>query len=92
MYNKGKIILKNEHEEEKEYAILVTFDITEKNKSYVLYTDYSKDDENNLKIFSAIYDKNWNLEPVTEKDEIEIIEKYIKDLEKDFRDGIKLTS
>lgn len=89
MYKEGKIILKNE-QEEKEYYILVTFDILKKNKSYVLYTDYSKDSNNNLKVFSAIYDEDWNLKPVIEKEEIEIIENYIKGLEKDLKENIVL--
>lgn len=90
MYKEGKIILKNEQGREKEYYILVTFDILKKNKSYVLYTDYSKDNNNNLKVFSAIYDEDWNLKPVIEKEEIEIIEDYIKGIEKDLKENIIL--
>ena len=88
MIQDGKIIV-NDGNEEKEYAILVTFDIREKNKSYVLYTDYSKDEIGNLKIFSAIYNEEGKLKPVIESDEIEIIDDYIKKLEDDFKLGIK---
>lgn len=83
-----KIIIKD-GKEEKEYSVLVTFDILEKNNSYVLYTDYSKDDAGNLKIYSAIYDEEGRLKPVIEKDEIKIIDDYIKQLESDLKSGIK---
>jgi len=87
MKKDDKLILKNENNEEKEFAILVTFDIKE--KSYVLYTDYSKDENENINIFSAIYDEDWNIKPVEGKDEIKIIDKYIKDLEEDLKSGMK---
>ena len=90
MQNNEKIIIKN-GKEEKEYSILVTFDILEKNNSYVLYTDYSKDDVGNLKIYSAIYDKEGRLKPVIEKDEIKIIDDYIRQLEADLKSGIKFS-
>ena len=85
-----KIIIKD-GKEEKEYSVLVTFDILEKNNSYVLYTDYSKDDVGNLKIYSAIYDKEGRLKPVIEKDEIKIIDDYIRQLEADLKSGIKFS-
>ena len=90
MQKSGKIIIKD-GKEEKEYSILVTFDILEKNNSYVLYTDYSKDDVGNLKIYSAIYDKEGRLKPVIEKDEIKIIDDYIRQLEADLKSGIKFS-
>lgn len=88
MQKSGKIIIKD-GKEEKEYSILVTFDISEKNKSYVLYTDYSKDDKGNLKIYSSSYNQEGRLRPVLEKDEMEIIEDYIKKIEDDLKSGIK---
>ena len=59
-----------------------------KNRSYVLYTDYSKDEDDNLKIFASIYDEKWNLTPLTDSDEIEFINNYIKELEADIKDGV----
>ena len=37
MNNEGKLIIRNENNEEKEFYILVTFDIEEKNKSFVTF-------------------------------------------------------
>ena len=88
MSENGKIIIENGNEK-KEYSILVKFDIVKKNKSVVLYTDYSVDNENNLRIFSATYDNEGKLKPVVEKDELEIIDDYIKKLENDIKSGMK---
>ena len=88
MYKDEILLIPNENGEEKEYAILLTFDIESKNKSYVLYTDYTKDENNNLKIFASIYDKEWNLSPLTDSDEIEYINNYIMELEEDIKSGI----
>ena len=88
MYKDEILLIPNENGEEKEYAILLTFDIESKNKSYVLYTDYTKDENNNLKIFASIYDKEWNLSPLTDSDEIEFINNYIMELEEDIKSGI----
>ena len=88
IYKDEILLIPDENGVEKEYAILVTFDIESKNKSYVLYTDYSKDDDENLKIFASICDEEWNLSPLVESDEIEFVNNYIKDLEADIKDGI----
>ena len=73
---------------EKEYAILVTFDIEAKNKSYVLYTDYSKDDNQDMRVFAASYDEEWNLSPLVDSDEIEYVNEYIEYLDADIKLGI----
>lgn len=88
MYRDEILLIPDENGEEKEYAILVTFDIESKNKSYVLYTDYTKDENDNLKIFASIYDEKWNLSPLEDGDEIEFINNYIKELEEDIKSGI----
>ena len=88
LYKDEILLIPDENGEEKEYAILLTFDIETKNKSYVLYTDYTKDEDENLKIFASIYDEEWNLSPLEDSDEIEFINNYIKDLEEDIKSGI----
>ena len=88
IYKDEVLLISDENGEEKEYSILVTFDIEIKNKSYVLYTDYSKDEEDNLKIFASIYDEEWNLSPLVDSDEINLVNEYIKNIEMDLKDGI----
>lgn len=89
MYKEEILLIPDENGAEKEYAILLTFDIESKNRRYVLYTDYSKDEKDNLQIFASIYDEKWNLSPLEDSDEIEFINNYIKDLEVDIKDGIE---
>ena len=91
IYKDEILLIPDDNGEEKEYAILLTFDIEAKNKSYVLYTDYTKDAKDNLKIFASIYDEEWNLSPLEDSDEIEFINNYIKELELDIRDGISFS-
>ena len=93
MNKDGILIIKNEKGEEKKFHILLTFDIEERNKSYVIYTDYSKTEDDNLKVFASIYDKYDEvdkLEDIVEKDEIEVVNKILQDLQPDLKSGIKL--
>ena len=93
MERDGKLFIKNSNGEEKEYSILVTFDIEQKNKSYMIYTDYSVDENNKLKVYAGIYnpyDELKELDPVVEKDEIDVIERYLVSLAEDLKSGIKL--
>ncbi len=95
MNNEGKLIIRNENNEEKEFYILVTFDIEEKNKSFVIYTDYSESEEGNIRVYASIYNKNNEndkLIPVTEKDEIDLINEYLIGLEKDIKSGIEFVN
>lgn len=87
MKEEGKFIIKDKNNEEKEFFVLATFEIA--NKNYVIYTDYSKNDNNDINIFSATYDEKWKLAPVVEKDKLDIIDEYIKGLEQDIKQGIK---
>ena len=93
MNKEGILRIVNEQGEEKEFYILFTFNIREKNKSYVVYTDYSTNESGNIKVFSAIYhpeDENSKLEKVVEKDELELINKYLEQLTEDLKSNIKL--
>ncbi|MBR0350481.1 MAG: DUF1292 domain-containing protein [Clostridia bacterium] len=76
-----KIIYENG--KEKEYSVLATFEYN--NKEFVVYTDYELDENKNAKIYSAIYKTEGNivkLEKVRDVKEINVVEKFIKDLEK----------
>ena len=93
MFQDEKLVIVNEKGEQKEFAILVTFDIEKKNKSYVIYTDYSKNDDGDIQVYASIYDKfqkDKRLNDVTEKDEIEFINKYLEVLADDLKSAVKL--
>lgn len=82
------LLVEDENGIEKEYAILVTFDIESTGRSYVLYTDYSKDENNNMKVFASIYDEIWNLSPLIDSEEIDYVKGYVEDLGADIKLGI----
>ena len=93
MNKDGILTIQNEKGEKKNFHILVTFDIGDKNKSYVLYTDYSKNEEGYLRVYASIYNKyddDDKLEDVVEEDELKIIDEYLEVLQNDLKSGIKL--
>ena len=44
----------------KEYEAILTYHSEEYNKHYVVYTDNSKDEEGNIRVFASIYKMNDN--------------------------------
>lgn len=66
-----KIKLIDENNEEKEYDILLTFDLEETNKNYMAYTDNSKDENGNIKIFVSSFDPSldeYKLNPLDDEE------------------------
>ena len=54
----GKIIIKNDKNEEVECDVLFTFDNNDTNKSYIVYTDNSTDDLGNIKVYANTYNED----------------------------------
>ena len=54
----GKIIIKNELGEEIECDVLFTFDNNDTNKSYIVYTDNTKDELGNIKVYANTYNED----------------------------------
>lgn len=80
----NKIIIM-ENNEEKEFDELFTFDIAEKNKSYIGYTDYSTDKNGNILIRLSEYDptgENPKYTTVTDEDVLKVAQKIIDSLQK----------
>lgn len=57
MLDNGKIVIKNDKGEELVCDVLFTFDSDETGKSYIAYTDNTKDEKGNIKVYANIYDK-----------------------------------
>lgn len=55
---KNSFTLIDENGNEKVYDVLFTFDSEETNKSYIVYTDNSKDATGNIQVFASTYDPN----------------------------------
>lgn len=56
MNKDGKILIKDKDNISYECDILFTFDSDETKKSYIVYTDNTKDELGNIKVFANTYD------------------------------------
>lgn len=54
----GKIIVKTREDKQIECDVLFTFDSEDTNKSYIVYTDNTKDDLGNIKVYANTFDKD----------------------------------
>lgn len=52
----GKFIITNEEGKELECEVLFTFDSDEFHKSYIIFTDNSKDENGNIRVYANTYD------------------------------------
>lgn len=84
--NSFKVI--NDNGEEIVCDILFTFDSEETGKSYIVYTDNSKDDKGNIQVYASIYDpneENQKLEPITTDAEWKVIETILNTLQEEIK-------
>ena len=68
--------------------ILFTFDSEETKKSYIVYTDNSKDEVGNVQVFASIYDpkmENPRLDPIETEQEWKIIETILNTLQDEIK-------
>ncbi|MBR4672137.1 MAG: DUF1292 domain-containing protein [Bacilli bacterium] len=89
MENTFKII--NDKGEEIMCDVLFTFDSEETKKSYIVYTDNSRDAEGNVQVFASIYDPNQEdqkLEPITTEQEWKVIETILNTLQEEIKKKI----
>lgn len=70
--------------------ILFTFDSDETKKSYIVYTDNSKDEEGNVQVFASVYNPNTDpekeslkLSPIETEQEWKIIETILNTLQEE---------
>ena len=87
--NTFKVI--NDRGEEIMCDILFTFDSEETKKSYIVYTDNSKDESGNIQVYASIYDPNQEdqkLEPITTEQEWKDIETILNTLQEEIKKKI----
>ena len=79
----NNLILTDKSGNESTYTVLFTFDSKTSEKSYVIYTDFSKDNNNCIKVWYSSYKQNdfSKLEPVETKEEIKLIDNILSSLE-----------
>ena len=86
MEEKNTIKLTNDKGEEIVCDILFTFDSDETGKSYIVYTDNSKDESGKVRVFASIYNPNdarTKLEDIKTDKEWKIIETILETLQEE---------
>lgn len=86
MEEKNTIKLTNENGEEIVCDILFTFDSEETGKSYIVYTDNSKDENGKVRVFASIYhpnDPKTRLEDIKADKEWKIIDTILQTLQEE---------
>ncbi len=78
--------LVNKDGKERMYDILSTFDY--KNKKFVIYTDYSTDETNNVKVYSGIYDNEKKVVSITNSEDEIVVSKFVQFLEEGLKENI----
>ncbi len=76
----------NSEGKEVEYEVLFTFDSDETNKSYMVYTDDSKDENGNIRVFASSYipgEETTELLPIETDKEWKIIDTILKELQEE---------
>ena len=85
----GKLVIKNDKGEVLEFDVLFTFDSEETGKSYIAYTDNTKDENGNIKVYANIYDPNGEslkLEPITTEKEWKAINNILISVQEKVRE------
>ena len=87
--NKFKVIDKDGNEIECE--VLFTFESDETKKNYIVYTDNTKDEIGNIKVYASIFDPNsetTKLDPIETEEEWNIIENILETLQEENKNQI----
>ena len=86
MEEKNTIKITNEKGESVVCDILFTFDSEETKKSYIVYTDNSKDESGKVRVFASIYNPNdpkSKLEDIKTDKEWKVIDTILKTLQEE---------
>lgn len=83
----------NEEGKEVECEALFTFESEETNKSYIVYTDNTKDEEGNTKVYAAIYNENgeedqMKLEPIETEKEWTMIDQILTEIQEEAKNAL----
>lgn len=76
----------NDEGKEVECEVLFTFESDETKKNYMVYTDNTKDQEGNVKVYASIYDPEKpesELQPIETDKEWKIIETILEEIQKE---------
>ncbi len=86
MDEKKKFYVLNKEGKKVECEPLFTFESDETKKQYVVYTDNSKDEKGNIRVFASIYNQTKNggeLLPIKTEKEWKVIETIIESIQEE---------
>lgn len=90
MEEKNTIKVYDEEGNEVICDILFTFDSEETNKSYIVYTDNTKDENGKVKVYASIYDPNdekMKLEEIKTDKEWKVIDTILQTLQEEIQNA-----
>ena len=86
MKEKNSFTVINDEGKEVVCDVLFTFDSDETKKSYIAYTDNTKDEKGNVQVYASIYDpneENPELKPIESEKEWKVIETILETLQEE---------
>ncbi len=92
MKEKNTFTVVNDEGKEVVCDVLFTFDSDETKKSYVVYTDNTKDENGNIRVYASIFNPNDNgdgteLLPIQTEKEWKVIEKILETLQEEVQNA-----
>ena len=83
MENSKTLKLADESGQEVEYEILIAFKWTKTNKNYIVYTDNTYDENENLNVYASVYYPNdsTKIDPIESDEEWDEIERRLQALQ-----------
>lgn len=91
MEDKNTFTVINEEGKEVVCNVLFTFDSDETKKSYIVYTDNTKDKQGNIQVYASIYNKeqedNMELLPIETDKEWKVIETILDSLQEEIKNS-----
>ena len=89
MGDKNTFTVINDEGKEITCDVLFTFDSDETKKSYIVYTDNTKDDDGNIQVYASIFDPKCEdqteLQPIESEKEWKVIETILESLQEEIR-------
>ena len=90
MEEKNQFTVINDEGREIVCDVLFTFDSDETGKSYIVYTDNTKDEGGNIKVYASIFvpeDENTELLPIKSDKEWKVIEAILSSIQEEIKNS-----
>jgi len=86
MNNENTFTIIDNEGKERTCEVLFTFESDETNKNYIVYTDNTKDDDGNVRVYASIYKKTakkTELQPIDSEREWKIVETILESIQEE---------